>query len=142
MGPRFLWRGNDGAMVIYISNLDCFNGATLFMAWKSKYLSLAKEYVEDASMGPRFLWRGNIVVVCSDKPGGYASMGPRFLWRGNYNARGFRHPASMASMGPRFLWRGNRIRNFFLQFFYLLQWGHAFYGVEILQYEYNSLTMS
>ena len=85
-------------------------------------------------MGPRFLQRGNFVkylhFIFADA---IASMGPRFLQRGNPKLLHVEQkPKKLASMGPRFLQRGNSVSfRFYAQSRASLQWGHAFYSVEI-----------
>ena len=59
-------------------------------------------------------------------------MGPRFLQRGNRLFLMLAIARKMASMGPRFLQRGNQGDQGRMKLSWrLLQWGHAFYSVEI-----------
>ena len=58
MRPRFFRRGNDGHLAPSVIDLNSFNEATLFQAWKL-VIEVKNRTGTVASMRPRFFRRGN-----------------------------------------------------------------------------------
>jgi len=58
MGPRFFKRGEYRIDNKTYTQLGCFNGATLFQAWRGYDILQSGADNGQASMGPRFFKRG------------------------------------------------------------------------------------
>ena len=167
MGPRFLQRGN---LSLFINVCPCdhsFNGATLFTAWKF-LLAVHCRSCLIASMGPRFLQRGNHPHAEMGEQDNACFNGatlftawkcPSIVAAKNLAIEGFNGATLFtawkwlwvnvlydflvnASMGPRFLQRGNEVSGITPDSTSALQWGHAFYSVEIHVNNYGKHTKS